>query len=92
MIKSFRNRALKRLVESNDRSGVSPQHVRKIIFILNALGSATRIGDMDLPGLGLHQLRGEYAGHHAVSVSGNWRITFRFDDGDAYEVDYLDYH
>jgi len=92
VIKSFRNRALKRLVENDDRSGISPQHAKKIILILNALESATRVSDMALPGFGLHQLKGEYAGHHAVSVSGNWRIRFRFENGDAYEVDYLDYH
>ena len=48
--------------------------------------------DMDLPGFRLHPLKGELKGHWAVTVSGNWRVTFRFEGGDAYEVDYLDYH
>ena len=47
---------------------------------------------MNLPGFGLHKMRGQLEGHYAVSVSGNWRVTFRFEDGDVADVDYLDYH
>ncbi len=47
---------------------------------------------MDLPGFRLHPLKGELTGHHAVRVSGNWRVTFRFEEGQAVDVDYVDYH
>lgn len=47
---------------------------------------------MNLPGFRLHPLKGALKGHYAVSVSGNWRVTFRFEDGDAIDVDYIDYH
>ena len=49
-------------------------------------------GDMDLPGFRLHALTGSLRGHYAVRVSANWRVTFRFEDGNAVDVDYVDYH
>jgi proteic killer suppression protein len=61
-------------------------------LILGRLDSADIVADMNFPGSGLHPLKGDRKGAWAVSVSGNWRITFRFDNGNAHEVHYEDYH
>ena len=73
-------------------SRLNPDHVRRLRLILTLLDSATKAADMHFPGSGLHALRGDLRGFHAVRVSGNWRVLFRFEDGDVYDVDYLDYH
>lgn len=70
---------------------VAPGHVEKLRDILAALDPGRRPEDMNLPGVGLHELKGRLKGHWAVSVSGNWRITFGFEDGAAVDVDYVDY-
>jgi toxin HigB-1 len=83
---------MQRFYESGNKAGIQPQHVAKIRLILARLDAAQEPKDMDLPGLRLHQLSGRMAGRHAVDVSGNWRIIFRFADYDTYDIDYLDYH
>mgnify|MGYP001389471294 CR=1 FL=1 len=92
MIKSFRHNGLKKLYEKGDARRVSPEHVEKLIRILDRLDASETPNDMALPGYRLHPLKGELDGHWAVVVSGNWRVTFRFDGPDAYDVDYIDYH
>jgi len=92
MIRSFRNRGLKALYEGKTTARVSAKHVEKLRDILAILDRSTRPDDLRLPGLRLHPLKGRLAGHWAVWVSGNWRVTFRFSGGDALDVDYLDYH
>lgn len=93
MIKSYRSNAIKRLVERSDASGVNPKHLARLRLILATLNAATRLSDIDPSGaLQLHPLKGPLAGRHAVSVSGNWRVVFRFEGGDVFEVDYTDYH
>ena len=92
MIASFRHRGLRRLYEDDDHRGLSLAHVDKIKRILARLDEATHVRDMGLPGFGLHPLRGRFKGLWAVSVSGNWRIVFRFQNGNAYDVDLVDYH
>lgn len=92
MIKSFRHRGLKALYEGERAARVAASHVAKLERILTALDHSTGPRGMELPGFRLHALRGELKGHFAVSVSGNWRVTFRFQDGHAVDVDYLDYH
>ena len=92
MIVSFRHRGLKALYEGRTSRRVAPEHVGKLLDILAVLDRSRGPCDLDLPGLRLHPLKGERQGHHAVTVSGNWRVTFRFEDGDAVDVDYLDYH
>ena len=69
-----------------------PGHVAKLMRILTALDRSTSPEGMDIPGFRLHRLHGPLRGHHAVSVSANWRVTCCFEDGDAVDVDYLDYH
>ena len=92
MIQSFRHRGLKALYDGRTAKRVASEHVEKLKDILAVLDRSKGPDDMDLPGFRLHPLRGDLKGHYAVSVSGNWRVTFRFDDGHAADVDYLDYH
>ena len=92
MIGSFKHKALKRLYEKDDSSKLKPDQVRKITRILSLLDIAESAHDLDLPGYGLHPLKGELKGHFAVSVNGNWRITFRIESGNAQDVDLVDYH
>ena len=92
-IASFRSRALKRLFENDDRRRISDRHVERVRDILLALDQAARIDDMSwYPGWRLHPLKGDLRGFWSVSVSGNWRVIFRFDKGMAYDVDFVDYH
>ncbi len=69
-----------------------PDHADKLERILDRLNAALDIKDMNYPGSGLHKLSGDKKGQYAVKVSGNWRLFFEFVDGDAYIVDYDDYH
>ncbi len=92
MIKSFEHKGLKRFFETGNTSGIDPAHRQKIRIRLAALDTATSIDDMDLPGFRLHPLKGGKQGLWAVDVSKNWRITFEFRDGNAYVVNYEDYH
>ena len=92
MIGSFRHRGLKALYVGRTARWVAPEHVQKLRDILAALDCGRGPEDMNLPGFRLHELKGRLKGHYAVSVSGNWRVTFRFEDGSAVDVDYVDYH
>lgn len=92
MIKSFRHKGLKKLFESGHASGVNPQHIERLRRILALLETAETVGDMDFPGLDLHNLKGRRRDSWAVKVSGNWRVTFRIKNGDVLEVNYEDYH
>ncbi|MBL8511417.1 MAG: type II toxin-antitoxin system RelE/ParE family toxin [Betaproteobacteria bacterium] len=92
MIKSFAHKGLERFFLSGIKSGIQPKQAEKLRLILAMLDQARRADDMDAPGLRLHQLRGKLADHWSVTVQANWRIVFRFENGDAYVVDYLDYH
>jgi toxin HigB-1 len=92
VIRRFRHRGLRRLFEDDDRRGLNPEHADKIARVLAQLNHSRRPGDMDLPGWRLHPLKGELAGFWSVTIRSNWRIVFRFEAGDATDVDYLDYH
>jgi toxin HigB-1 len=92
MIRSIRHKGLKRLYQDDDPSGVNPEHVSKLRNILARLDTARNVADMDLPGFRLHPLKGELKSFHAVTVRANWRVIFRFEDGNADDVDYVDYH
>jgi proteic killer suppression protein len=88
----FRHAGLERFFKTGSAAGIQPAHRRRLRLILTALNSAREPRDMSLPGLGLHSLKGDLAGFWSVAVSGNWRVTFRFDGNDATDVDYIDYH
>jgi toxin HigB-1 len=92
MIRRFRHRGLRRLYEDDDRRGLNTEHVDKIARVLAFLNRAARPEDMNLPGFRLHPLKGELAGYWSVTIRANWRITFRFENGDVTDVDLLDYH
>ena len=91
MVRTFRHKGLKRLFESDAPGGVQADQVRRIRDVLAHLDEARHPSDLALPGYRLHPLRGERKGHWSVTVSGNWRISFRFEDGDAFDVDLIDY-
>jgi proteic killer suppression protein len=92
MIKKFKHKGLRKLFESGVASDIQPQHATRLRQILALLETADSIGDMDLPGLNLHELKGPRKGTYAVKVSGNWRITFKIINGDILDVNYEDYH
>ncbi|HTR01458.1 MAG TPA: type II toxin-antitoxin system RelE/ParE family toxin [Candidatus Acidoferrum sp.] len=92
MIRSFRHKGLERLFRHDDARGVPPQFLQRLDRLLDLLDSAERPDDMNLPGCRFHALKGERKGTYAVNVSGNWRLTFRFVDTDAFHVDLEDYH
>jgi proteic killer suppression protein len=92
MIRSFRHKGLKRLYEDDDPRGVTAEHLNKVRNILARLDAASSVEDMRLPGFELHPLKGQLRGFMAVTVRANWRVIFRFVDGHAFDVDYLDYH
>jgi toxin HigB-1 len=92
MIRSIRHKGLKRLHDSDDPRGVMTEHAEKLRDILARLDAAATVADMDLPGFRLHPLKGELRGSWAVTVRANWRVIFRFADGEALDVDYVDYH
>lgn len=92
MIRSIRHKGLAALYFEDQGKGVQQAHVRRLRQILALLDSATIPEDMNAPGLRLHALKGNLTGYYSVTVNGNWRVVFRFEEGDALDVDYLDYH
>ena len=92
MIKTFRHRGLKEIYEQGHSSKVAQDHVAKLMRILTELDQSSGPEGMDIPGFRLHRLKGRMKGGYSVSVSANWRVTFRFEDGHAFDVNYLDYH
>jgi proteic killer suppression protein len=92
VIRTFRHKGLKLFYETGSRAGIVPGHAARLRRQLSRLELARAAEDMDAPGWAFHRLAGDLAGHFSVAVSGNWRLTFAFKDGDAVLVDYLDYH
>lgn len=92
MIRGFRHKGLKRLHETGTTQGIQPAHERKLKRILATLDAAATPNELDLPGYGLHLLKGRMKGHWSTTVNGNWRVTFTFTGADVDQVDYLDYH
>jgi len=92
MVRTFKHRGLKRLYERGDHGQVQSDRVKRIEDILARLDVAVIPLDLDLPGYDLHSLKGKLKGFWALKVSANWRIVFRFKDGDAFDVNLIDYH
>ena len=92
MIQSFRHKGLRRFYETGTLAGIQPKHANRLRMLLAALDTAQVVGDMDVPGFRLHPLKGTEKGRWSVWVNGNWRVTFEFRDGQAYVLDYEDYH
>jgi proteic killer suppression protein len=92
MIRNFRHKGLRRFFAESDCRGIPAQHAARMVRLLDRLDAADKPEDMDLPGYRFHPLKGDRLGDYAVSMSGNWRLTFRFDGKDATDVDLEDYH
>ncbi|WP_447969318.1 type II toxin-antitoxin system RelE/ParE family toxin [Nitrospira sp. M1] len=92
MIQSFRHKGLKKLFEKGEAKSIRPDHLEKVENILFVLNRARKSEDMDLPGFRLHPLKGTLKGHYAVTVRANWRVTFRYKEGHAHDVDLIGYH
>ena len=92
MIRSFRHRGLKRMYERGEMSGVGPEVGNRVALTLADLDDARKPSALDLPGYRLHPLKGDLKGYWSISISGNWRVIFRFEDGDAHDVELTDYH
>lgn len=92
MIRRFRHRGLKRLFERGDFRRVRADQKERIALALADLEAAADPSDLNLPGYRLHPLKGGLKGFWSITISGNWRIIFRFEEGDAYDVDLVDYH
>ena len=92
MIKSFAHKGLEKFFRSGSMAGIQPKHANRLRVQLVMLDNARRAEDMNAPGWRLHPLRANLKDHWAVMVSGNWRLTFRFEGEDAILVDYQDYH
>jgi proteic killer suppression protein len=92
-IGSFKHKGLRRLFDDDDRRGVPAGQAQKIADVLAALDTAENAGEVGLfPGWRLHPLKGDLKGLWSVTITGNWRVIFRFEDGDAFDVDLTDYH
>ncbi len=92
MIRSFRHKGLRRFFEEGSVAGIQPQHAKRLRMQLAALDTAQSIDDMDIPGFRLHPLKGSDQGRWSIWVNGNWRLTFEFQNGDVFILDYEDYH
>ena len=91
MIKSFKQKGLEKFFRKGSLAGVQAKHKKRLRFQLAALDTASLIDDLDIPGYRLHRLKGSREGIWSISVSGNWRLTFQFTDGNAHVLDYEDY-
>lgn len=92
MIKSFKHKGLEDFFYNGRKKGIRPEHSVRLALILDRLHAANEVKDMNYPGSNLYKLTGDKKGQYAVNVSGNWRVFFEFTAGDAYVVDYDDYH
>lgn len=92
MINSFKHKGLEIFFISGNKKGIISEHANKLARILDRLDASITVRDMNLPGFKLHRLTGKEKNIWSVWVNGNWRITFFFKDGDAFIVNYKDYH
>ncbi len=92
MIRSFKHRGLKRLYEDDDRRGIRPDLAKTVQEILTVLDDALSPQELNLPGYHLHPLKGDMKGFWSVTVRANWRVVFRFEGNDAFDVELIDYH
>ena len=92
MIKSFSHKGLEVFFRTGTTKGIQAKHADRLGRILDRLDAAAEVRDMNAPGYDLHPLKGKLDGHWSVKVSGNWRVTFRMENGNAYIVNYQDYH
>jgi toxin HigB-1 len=92
MIQTFKNKALEKLLKENITKGIPKELEKKIRIRLEVIDAASIIDDIRLPGYDLHELKGDRKETWSIKISGNWRITFRFENGEADDVELEDYH
>ncbi len=92
MIRSFKHKGLEAFFSTGSKAGIQPSHAARLSRQLQQLDVCLAVEEMDMPGWKFHALSGRLVRHCAVAVSGNWRLTFKFENGDAFLVDYQDYH
>src|ERR1700722_9121406 len=92
MIKDWRHKGLRNFYETGSKAGIQPKLTEILKYLLFQLANAVKSEDMNTPGNNFHPLQGNLKGYHSVSVSGNWRLIFKFKGNDAILVDYIDYH
>lgn len=92
MIKSFKHKGLEKFYKTGSLQGIQAIHSKRLSFILNYLDEAEKIDDIDIPSFKLHKLKGNMKDLWSVTVQANWRVTFEFENGNVYIVDYQDYH
>jgi toxin HigB-1 len=92
MIQSICHKGLEVFFTSGKTAGIQSNHVKRLRLQLAILDTAQAITDVDIPGFGLHLLKGQQKGRWSIKVNGNWRLTFEFRDGDVFVLDYEDYH
>jgi len=92
MITSWKHKGLERFFKTGSKAEINPKHVNRLKILLQTLNAAVQPEDMNLPSFDYHPLTGKLKKHYSVSVSGNWRLIFKFEDKHAVSVDYLDYH
>jgi proteic killer suppression protein len=92
MVKSFAHKGLERFFLTGSKAGIRAMHASRLQLLLALLDQAKQVSDVDAPGLRLHALQGDLQGFWSITVQANWRIIFRYESGDVYLTDYLDYH
>ena len=92
MIKTWKHKGIERFFETGSKAGIKSEHERRLKIILQRLSAAIKPSDLNTPGMKFHALTGNLDGFYAVSVSGNWRMIFKFNGQHAEDVDYIDYH
>jgi proteic killer suppression protein len=91
-IKTFKHKGLRKFFESGNKGDIQAAHVKKIKLVLDLLNAAIVVKDMNFPGSDFHPLTGKLKGFYSVHINGNWTIIFRFENGEANDVDLIDYH
>lgn len=92
MIKSWKHKGLQKFFETGSTSGIISHHAAKLRIRLDALNRAAKIEDLSFPGYRLHPLKGSLSGRWSITVTANWRLTFEFENGNVYILNYEDYH
>ncbi|WP_424973324.1 type II toxin-antitoxin system RelE/ParE family toxin [Dinoroseobacter sp. S76] len=92
MIKTIKHKGLKRYYERGDKSKLPADRMARIRLVMTVLDTANELADIDRPGWRLHPLKGDLQGFYAIDITGNYRMIFRFEDGDIWDLDYTDYH
>lgn len=92
MIKTIKHKGLGRFYNTGNLSGIQAHHAKRLQLILTRLDASICSDDMNLPGLSLHKLKGQLKEFYSVTVQANWRVIFRFEGDNAYDIDYVDYH